>query len=170
MPSKKLLKKCTFFDQHFEEEKADVIFKYLTKDVCTKQEIIQKMRFDKPNKNIYENILKHKADGDDIKKVHTVNSELQTLSLNPESLLGVPSRARVANPFVTPHLESCSVCLPSRGHLLFLGREGGGCKVAMCRFWCALARALQGKGMPHREISRHVAHRARCGMCQIRLD
>jgi hypothetical protein len=71
MPSKKLLKKCTFFDQHFEEEKADVIFKYLTKDVCTKQEIIQKMRFDKPNKNIYESILKHKADGDDIKKVRT---------------------------------------------------------------------------------------------------
>ena len=69
MPSKKLLKRCTFFDQHFEEEKAEIIFKYLTKDVCTKQEIIEKKRFDKPNKNIYENILKHKADGDDIKKV-----------------------------------------------------------------------------------------------------
>jgi len=69
MPSKKLLKKCQFFDQHFEEDKADIIFKYLTKDVCTKQEIIQKIRYDKPNKNIYESILKHKAEGDDIKKL-----------------------------------------------------------------------------------------------------
>jgi hypothetical protein len=69
MPSKRLLKRGQFFDQHFEEDKADIIFKYLTKDVVTKQEIIQKMRFDKPNKNIYESIAKHKAEGDDMKKV-----------------------------------------------------------------------------------------------------
>ena len=71
MPSKKLLKKCQFFDQHFEEDKADIIFKFLTKDICTKNEIIQKMRCDKPTKTIYDSILKNKAEGDDVKKVHT---------------------------------------------------------------------------------------------------
>jgi serine/threonine protein kinase len=69
LPSKKLLKRCQFFDQHFEEDKADIVFKYLTKDVCTKQEIIQKIRYDKPSKSIYESLLKHKAEGDDVKKV-----------------------------------------------------------------------------------------------------
>jgi hypothetical protein len=71
MPSKKLLKKCQFFDQHFEEDKADIIFKFLTKDICTKNEIIQKMRCDKPTKTIYDSILKNKAEGDDVKKVQT---------------------------------------------------------------------------------------------------
>ena len=69
LPSKKLLKRCTFFEQHFEEDKADIVFKYLTKDVVTKQEIIQKMRYDKPNKNIYDSIFAHKAKDDDTKKV-----------------------------------------------------------------------------------------------------
>jgi len=69
LPSKKLLKRCQFFDQHFEEDKADIVFKYLTKDVCTKQEIIQKIRYDKPSKSIYESLLKHKAEGDDVKKL-----------------------------------------------------------------------------------------------------
>jgi hypothetical protein len=69
MPSKKLLKHCQFFDQHFEADKADIVFKYVTKDVCTKQEIIQKIRYDKPTRSIYDSLLKHKAEGDDIKKV-----------------------------------------------------------------------------------------------------
>ena len=69
MPSKKLLKHCQFFDQHFETDKADIVFKYVTKDVCTKQEIIQKIRYDKPTRSIYDSLLKHKAEGDDIKKV-----------------------------------------------------------------------------------------------------
>jgi len=69
LPSKKLLKRCTFFEQHFEEDKADIVFKYLTKDVVTKQEIIQKMRYDKPNKNIYDSIFAHKAKDDDTKKL-----------------------------------------------------------------------------------------------------
>ena len=71
MPSKKMLKKAQFFDQHFEEEKLNVVFKYLTKDPVTKMEIIQKIRYDKPSKSIYDNLMKAKATGDDAKKVRS---------------------------------------------------------------------------------------------------
>jgi len=69
MPSKKMLRKAQFFDQHFEEEKGNVLFKYLTKDVVTKQEVIHKMRCDKPVVSIYEKLMKAKASSDDGKKI-----------------------------------------------------------------------------------------------------
>ncbi|EKX39685.1 hypothetical protein GUITHDRAFT_76197 [Guillardia theta CCMP2712] len=99
IPSKKLLKRCQFFDQHFEEDKADIFFKYLTRDLVTKQEIIQKIRYDRPNKKILESILKHKAESDNLKKVKEFADLLeQIFILDPEKRIKVSDALR--HPFL----------------------------------------------------------------------
>lgn len=64
-----MLRQAQFKEQHFEEEKGNLVFKYLTKDLVTKQEIIQKITYDKPNKSIYDMLKKVRSSGDDPKKV-----------------------------------------------------------------------------------------------------
>jgi hypothetical protein len=52
-PSKRMLRQAQFKDQHFEEDKADIVFKYLTRDVVTKMEIIQKIKYtEKPQERL----------------------------------------------------------------------------------------------------------------------
>ena len=64
-----MLKKGQFFDQHFEEEKGQVVFKWITQDKVTKAEIIEKKIYDKPVKSIYEQLRKVRSSSDDAKKV-----------------------------------------------------------------------------------------------------
>ena len=68
-PNKKFLRKGQFFDQHFEEEKGQVVFKWITQDKVTKAEIIEKKIYDKPVKSIYEQLRKVRSSSDDAKKV-----------------------------------------------------------------------------------------------------
>ena len=68
-PNKRFLKKGQFYDQHFEEEKGQVVFKWLTQDKVTKAEIIDKKIYDKPVKSIYEQLRKVRSSSDDAKKV-----------------------------------------------------------------------------------------------------
>jgi hypothetical protein len=68
-PPKKMLKQAQFKDQHFEEDRTNLVFKYLTKDIVTKQEIIQKITYDKPNKSILDQLKKVRSSADDPKKV-----------------------------------------------------------------------------------------------------
>ena len=70
-PNKRFLKKGQFFDQHFEEEKGQVVFKWLTQDKVTKAEIIEKKIYDKPVKSIYEQLRKVRSSSDDAKKVRS---------------------------------------------------------------------------------------------------
>ena len=46
-----MLKKAQFLDQHFIEEKGMMIFQHMTKDVCTKGDIIVNIRYDKPTRS-----------------------------------------------------------------------------------------------------------------------
>ncbi len=71
-PSKKFLKKGQFFDQHFEEEKGQIVFKWITQDKVTKAEIIEKKIYDKPVKSIYEQLHKVRSSSDDAKKVLSI--------------------------------------------------------------------------------------------------
>ena len=69
LPAKRVLRKGAFMDQHFKEEKGNMIFMHQTKDVCTKNDIIVNIRYDRPTKSILEQLQKVKSPGDDAKKV-----------------------------------------------------------------------------------------------------
>jgi serine/threonine-protein kinase PRP4 len=89
-PSKKMLRQAQFKDQHFEEEQSNVIFKYLTKDVVTKEEIIQKIKYTEPSRSIIDQLRKVKDRDDNIRKVKEFADLLDKIFiLDPEKRITV---------------------------------------------------------------------------------